>query len=231
MNLGEGETTCFWLEPLGTVRLSLRRFTFAVAPGDVEHADHRDCPESTSGHDATVWLDDVLPLKFDDHDDGYRTMAGVPVKKRPLHTDRRWPQLCDACGQPFRRGDQWQVNQAEQYRRSDTGETVEMRHHPGRDLAGALYDAWWLHNYTRVVNGESRGFVGPDGIALVAVCPNGFPWEVDGPATGGGGWTRTGDPRQPETLTVSPSIVAGRPGEPSTYHGFLRGGVFTPHIG
>lgn len=66
---------------------------------------------------------------------------------------------------------------------------------------------------------------GPDGIKLMAALPNGLLWCVDGQATGGGGWTRTGDPRQPETLTCSPSIVAG------DYHGFLQGGRFTDDLG
>ena len=48
-----------------------------------------------------------------------------------------------------------------------------------------------------------------DGINLVAVCPNGLIWDVDGPAVRDGevthhAWTRSGDPRQPSTLTVAP---------------------------
>ena len=69
----------------------------------------------------------------------------------------------------------------------------------------------------------------PDGIALSVMTPGGE-WCVDGPSYPGNGkparpcpWTRTGDPRKPETLFVEPSInFTGR------YHGHLKGGRLAP---
>ena len=65
--------------------------------------------------------------------------------------------------------------------------------------------------------------------------PDGSPgtphdWPVDAPSSGGGHWTRSGDPRACN-ITASPSIAIGEPGKPGFYHGFLRAGVLTDHIG
>jgi hypothetical protein len=63
----------------------------------------------------------------------------------------------------------------------------------------------------------------PDGLTVVVITPDG-PWIVDGPSYDGSAhhacpWTRTGDPRQPATLSVTPSINF-----PGRYHGWLRDG-------
>ena len=154
-------------------------------------------------------------------------MLGVVKRLHPPHSDMRWPVVCERCGVPFLRDDEWQVNQAQVYHRSDTGEEVVTRGYHERSAAGALLDLWWRHG---MKTQDGQGYVGADGISLGAFCPNGFLWEVDGEASRGGRWTRTGDPRDPETLTVSPSIVAG------DYHGFLGSndappGWFSAHIG
>ncbi len=214
---------CYWLEPTGRVRLSLRRFTFSVSEGDEDDGRHHDCPEGESGCDASVELVTFLPLRFDDGEYG-RTMREVPRSARPLARDPRWPDACEHCREPFPRRAMRQVNQAEEYRRSDSDTLVYMRRPYGEENAGALLDGWWLH---RRLSEDGQGYVGPDGIALIAICPNGYPWELDGPATGGGRWTRTGDPRDPPSLTVSPSIAIVDPASPKHYHGFLQAGSFT----
>jgi hypothetical protein len=56
-------------------------------------------------------------------------------------------------------------------------------------------------------------------------------WMVDAPSTSGGHWHRDGDPRDPPSLTVSPSIAAGEPGTPGYYHGHLQAGQLTGHLG
>lgn len=56
---------------------------------------------------------------------------------------------------------------------------------------------------------------------ICIVCPNGEWWEPDRKSSNGDGWTVTGD--LPD-ITCSPSIVV------SGYHGFLRGGEFTPDL-
>lgn len=212
-------------------RLSLRRFTFSIDEEGPRPA-HRNCPAGTSGCDASVMLDDQIQELMEEQPDGYRVLREVPEEKRPGHDDPRWPTVCAQCGEPFVEGDEWQVNQNGLFVRSDNDALVAFRGYGDISFAGALYDMWWRKGYTILRDdGTRRGFVGPDGISLCAICPNGLPWEVDGPATGGGGWTRTGDPRRPETLTVQPSIIAGKPGAPGTYHGFLQNGAFTAHIG
>lgn len=240
MNVGEGRTQCFWLEPTGKVELSLRRFTFGLSKDEEPRSGHRVCtgqPKRADGYrqgcDASVRLGVEVPIRMSKPDEyGYRVMK-LPLKKHcPAATDKRWPRACEICGKPFKRGDVRQVNQSEVYIRSDTGAKVAFRGYGDKSMAGALFDMWWRKNYVVIDDqGVERTYVGPDGIALVAVCPNGLSWEVDGPATGGGGWTRTGDPRKPETLSVTPSIVAGKAGEPTTYHGFLTAGWFTDHVG
>lgn len=213
MNLGEGRTRCFWLEPTGTYRVGLRRFTF------IEGDAH--------GHDSELVSDIELPVTYGvlgDDPDGMRTLAPVPPESIPARDDERWPVFCQGCGELLPNGDtEWQAFEAIGYVRGDTGETVWTRHVMGKGFAGALFDAPWLHEYERM---WGKKFVGSDGIALVAVCPDGSPWQVDGEASGSGHWSRTGDPRVPETLTVTPSInVVG------SYHGFLQNGWFTEHIG
>lgn len=213
MEIGEGETRCFWLEPTGLGRVGLRRFTYSGTDG-------QPCPAGQGrGCDATHVRRATYPIPWLADEDGYVTLrspADVP------RSSSSWPRRCELCGNRFPRGAEWQENWVEGYVRSDTGETVWTRHVHGRELAGSLYDARWLHG----VGGEARNVQDRgDGIVLAAVCPNGLPWIVDAEATGGGFWERTGDPRQPETLTVSPSIRAG------DYHGFLQAGVLTAHVG
>lgn len=211
---------CFWLERTGRVGISLRRYA----------RDEADpCPLERGYHDAATGILWKEKLRLRRWRDGYFTMRPVPKSRWPGRRDKRWPTHC-ACGYRFKASDTWQVNQAEEHRRSDTRKLVCFRGYGDSSMAGALYDSWWLHDYTvKCSDGSIRGFVGPDGIALVAICPNGAAWNVDGPARDNGvaqpgGWSRTGDPRKPETLTVSPSIIA------SDYHGFLQAGRFTDSI-
>jgi hypothetical protein len=90
---------------------------------------------------------------------------------------------------------------------------------------GALWSALWMRDSARVNPGKPD-----DSIWLAARCPSisggyGNDWQVDAAASGGGFWTRTGDPRNPPSLSVTPSIQTG------DYHGFLTQGVFTDHVG
>lgn len=211
------------MEPTGRMRLSLRRFTFRpdqTRPEGWGRGSHHACPASDWGCDASVDLEDFITARWDDSPGYGKVMMQVPLRRRPGKRDPRWPPDCAKCGEPFPRGAQWQVNQVQEFRRSDTGEIVYSRGHSDAAVAGALYDVWW----GRYLGKDGRENVGDDGISLGAICPNGALWQVDHEASGGGRWTRTGDPRRPETLTVSPSIMAG------DYHGFLQGGRFTNSI-
>ena len=206
---------CYWLEPTGRERISLRRFTFSLhADAEGERPGHRDCPASERwGHDASVVTEIEADTVWEDHG-GY-----VPSEIRPTHDDPRWPAVCAACGESFLDDDQWQVNGLRLFTRTDTRAEYAMSHGYDPKIPGALYDGgpWMRSRFTE----DGLGYVGPDDIALVAVLPDGWHWEVDGPARNGGRWTRTGDPHNPASLSVSPSILAG------DYHGFLTAGAFT----
>jgi hypothetical protein len=62
---------------------------------------------------------------------------------------------------------------------------------------------------------------GPDGRCLVLKTPAGD-WVIDGPASGGGRWERTG---VPPLITARPSILI-----PGQYHGWLTAGVLSDDI-
>ena len=56
---------------------------------------------------------------------------------------------------------------------------------------------------------------------VCVVCPNGEWWEIDRKSSNGDGWVVTGEL---PNITCAPSVVV--PG----YHGFLKGGEFTPDL-
>jgi len=66
---------------------------------------------------------------------------------------------------------------------------------------------------------------------IVVVLPKGGEWCCDQVASNGDGWKVTGEV---PNITCHPSIGRGNPTGKTTgyiYHGFLRNGVFTDHIG
>lgn len=75
---------------------------------------------------------------------------------------------------------------------------------------------------------------GPDGQAIVAVCPDGTHWRIDGRCTNCAKpddnehfcWLRTGDPKGP-TFTVSRGCVGGGSIQTDKYHGMLQNGAFS----
>lgn len=203
---------CFWLKSTGRMKISLRRFTF----GD----RGRDCPKGNRGHNANADIDLEITRQTRIEPDGWEILMQVDESLHPPRDDPRWPTVCESCGEPFQDDDEWQVNQKEIYE-SEGGKMYAFRGYGDKSAAGALFDCWWLHGRKTIKNGKTYTYVGQDNIALVGICPNGFAWEIDGPSANGNGWTRTGDPREPKTLSVTPSIVAG------DYHGYLTNGFFT----
>jgi len=94
---------------------------------------------------------------------------------------------------------------------------------------GAMLDAYWRRDTVHV---------GADGISLVIVLPpekrrsdtgeidnRGNWWNVDGPNFNNATWNRTGDPRDPTSLSITPSINT------PDYHGFVTAGVLTNDLG
>ena len=119
--------------------------------------------------------------------------------------DPRWPVVC-SCGYAFASTDMKQECRTRLYRRSDTSELTTIGDAP----VGALYDSGtW-----RDVPGYQRY---ADGMSLVCKTPGGE-WMIDGPASNGPGWKRTGEP---PAISVDPSIGMGGP---QRMHGWLRNG-------
>lgn len=195
---------CFWIEPTDRVLRRLRRY--------VDHSGGRACAEGW--HQASVPIASLgnIPVRRTLPEVGHWDPREVSGDSWP-HSDPRWPVECaKGCGYRFLESDHWQLFVERAYRRSD-GQGSDMVLHLHDDDGtppGAMWDAWWMP------------WKGPDALSLTVQLPDGTPWCVDGPATGGGHWTRTGDPRSnPPTVTASPSIAAGKP---ETYHGYLRNG-------
>lgn len=196
--MGYDGCECYWAKPTGLARHSLRRYS----------RDDFTCTATLFDyHNASVDLPGEHPLIRNEH--GW---AGDFDADRG---DPSWPARC-ACGYEFTVDDHWQGNAARLYQRA-TGELIQLT---GVDGDGGRGPAGML------THGEHWHPGGPwedrygDGINLVAVCPNGAIWHVDGPAWNNGkatpnAWTRAGDPRTPGLLVVSPSIVAG------DYHGWV----------
>lgn len=182
---------CFWLKPRDRARRWLRRFTYST---DAQCPNH-----GTWGHDAMVQIEDA---KIKMLADGCYECDSADVPR----DDPRWPQAC-ACGYQFRDSDLWQVHNQRIYVRQDTGEETTLRDAP----PGAMWDAPWLPESHR----------GPDGRALVLMLPCNLEWTIDGPATNGPGWTRTGEP---PNITANPSIGKLDKDGKWLYHGWLRNG-------
>lgn len=209
----------FWLDPVGRQRVALRRYT-TMGGGNWPWTCEK------GWHQAHIWTGEEIDEICDER--GY-----TQPPPEPAHDDPRWPVECGkGCGYRFVDEDRWQAWGAELFRRIDTGElrvlhsTMVPPDVPSAE-PGACWDAHWMGDIWR----------GPDGVHLAVRCPrpDGTPgtphdWPVDAPASGGGRWTRTGDPRACN-VTANPSIAIGDPAQPGFYHGWLRDGALTDHIG
>lgn len=207
-------TPCFWVEETDREAWGLRRFVSST---------EEKCPAG-GYHNALKMIGERKrpPSRL-----ASRDLDDFPAA---IRRRKDWPTACDACGREFVDGDYFQVWTEKVFRRPETGEEWN-----GRDLpAGAIYDLAWMHHLDayRVIDGICLGVVLPPG-------PNPPPiwdartrvWTADGPASTGGYWTRTGDPRNPPSLSYTPSIAFGVPGSQGYYHGFLTAGALTDHVG
>lgn len=192
------EIRCFFAVESGRTTQSLRRW---------HDSSDAKCPVSGWGyHDAEMRIEDAAERRSEN---GHHRMSPSPLEFRG---DPRWPARC-ACGYTFQADDHWQVFTDAIYRNEATGEEWPMRSLP----PGAMYDAWWYRDDAGV--GRADGTVGADGLCLCVCLPPGGGldyWYVDGPAKGGGHWTRTGTV---PNVTAMPSILT------PSYHGWLRDGV------
>lgn len=226
----DGPWPVFWMEPTSLGLVGYRRYT---------SGDGSTC--TTGHHSALAWSDEREPISIvtgalaEDGTQRRQWSYTIGDDFSPAN-DPKWPTSCDACGQPLPDDATRQRWIEPVYLRTDTHEERILHSvitHPVVPHAevGAMHDAFWY----------PLSWLNPrkpnDGIILNVRCPrigqpSGFhDWCVDSRSSSGGFWTRTGDPRNPGSLTVMPSIAIGDPSKPGFYHGFLRDGVLTPHIG
>jgi hypothetical protein len=192
-----GPVTCFMVEPTGRAKWRLRRFTFS--------ADKRCANRGKWRHDAeSEWLGEC-PAAIAPFGDEGRLIFHVEHPKPP-HDDPRWPSHCD-CGYAFTEADEWQVWTEIIYRAAD-GREMTLRD----GVPGMMWNAMWM----------KRNNAPPEEIYLCVVLPCGHEWYIDGPASNGPGWTRTGTPPK---VTATPSIGCGQGN--SCYHGWLRNGIIS----
>lgn len=186
-------TPCFLIKPTGKKNVYYRRYHFAQGVS----IDCSVCADRPGYHNAMI-----LVREETCEADKIDLTVSADMKR-----DARWPTKCDKCDYVFKHDDEWQVFVDAVYA-NDLGVEFSLRNPP----PGAMWQAPWLP--------ASRNRA-PDGIPLIVVCPGGDQWNIDGPATNGPGWTRTGEP---PNITASPSI------QTSNYHGFLQNGVFGPDV-
>ena len=179
------------LTPTNRASLLLRRLTFDPCPAK---------PHGMDCHDARTFIGTTEIVMRGE-------ISWEVTVTEPAHTDPRWPKVC-ACGYIFKDEDYWQFNNHRLYARSDTGEELTLR----ETTVGMIWNAPWLIG---VIGTHGAG---PDGQFLCMKLPDGREWMIDGPATGGGKWTRAG---VPPALTVTPSILS------EGYHGFYTSGILT----
>lgn len=194
---------CFLIEPTDRFRVYLRRYR-----GSAEGP----CPAGKGWyHNASVFI------ALEQHTQAEHPGSGDHPEKIP-HDDARWPVKCDRCDYAFVPEDNWQMFYERMWRTADGREFTLVEkysmHLDAQALGappGAMWRATWMEPFE----------TGPDGHSYVVRTPGGD-WHIDGPATGGGKWTRTGVAPK---LTARPSILCGKREDGSwTYHGFLTDG-------
>lgn len=188
---------CFMIEPTEEVVVTLRRFSFKTKCS-------RRLPRYPGGDVVLFEVHDVEVEVSVEVGTLEACIDGDMTQRTIARDDPRWPTTC-GCGYVFVEADEKQECHIRLYRRTDTGELTTLRNAP----VGALYDSGTLSD----VDGYQRNGAG---MSLVLKTPAGE-WTIDGPASNGPGWTRTGTPPD---LVVTPSIGIG---SPQRMHGWLGG--------
>lgn len=134
---------------------------------------------------------------------------------KPPHEDPRWPRLCE-CGYAFAEWDAWQVFSDRLYRNPATEALLTW----DETTPGMIREAPWYTNF-------DDPWMGPDGKCLVMRLPGRGEWVIDGPATGGGRWTRTGEVAR---MTVRPSILSHPAHGIQGYHGWVTEGMLSDDL-
>jgi len=211
----------FFLEPTDRVHRQLRRY-----------ASDGECPLPAGYHNGWAFLDIIERPK---PAPGEYELAEPHLD----HADERWPKTCE-CGYVFDPADNWQIFTNRLYRRIDNGQEMTLRDAP----PGAMYFAdWMIENWDKMnLEVPQPWGPGPDGHFLVVKCPPlGHEWNVDARASNCDKkqdnahrcWVRHGDPKTGKVtvdkagLTCNAgagSILVGKEGTPSFWHGHLIDG-------
>lgn len=215
---------CYWLEPTGQLRRSLRRYVSGAST----------CPIH-GYHNVHYYLDEV-PAEWVERDYGQGVVKHYAdwIHEGPSDDDVRWPMHCD-CGYTFQAQDKRQLFTEELWKKSD-GTIVTLRDAE----PGAMWNAAWMAKWHR----------GPDGMCLVVKLPNGLDWVIDDWASNCGlvkevapgqgrqftgrddqkCWQRVGTP--PKITVIRQSCphcgVGGGSIQSGNWHGFLTDGVLHP---
>lgn len=186
---------CFFLTPTGRAQKSLRRYT-----------NGSKCDHKPGFHNSEILIVPDLEFPLIEGGHGFIINGKGDLPDDDLKKSPHWPEKC-VCGYVFEDSDMWQVNTCRFYQRTDNlSEMHTLRKAP----PGAMWYADWM---------SGRG---PDGHCLAVRTPVGD-WMIDGPSSGGGSWTRTGELPK---ITARPSIAMGERGSAfGYYHGFLTNGV------
>lgn len=148
------------------------------------------------------------------------TLESPNASRTAPFEDPRWPKVCE-CGHEFLPHDAYQIFVDRVYRRTDNDQLLLLRDAE----PGAMWDAWWYHDFR----------TGLDGKSIVVVCPDGHQWFIDGRANNctmpedaiHRCWCRHGEP---PNLTVNKDgntcLAGGGSIQTPKYHGRLINGEF-----
>ncbi len=196
---------CFLLTPTENVVVTLRRYAYKDknTPGVPICGRHE--PRYPNAESVTFQTHDIEVEVAREVGTLEECIDGDRTHHTYLENDPLWPARC-SCGYVFTPDDKFQECHTRLYKRSDTGELTTISDAP----VGALYDSGTFKD----VDGYQRN---GDGMSIICKTPAGE-WMIDGPASNGDGWTRTGT--LPD-IEVHPSIGIG---DPQRMHGWLRNG-------
>jgi len=147
----------------------------------------------------------------------------------PGDNDPRWPRRC-ACGYEFTDKDYRVASWKNFWKRTDTGEIIEMRNAP----PGAMWFAdWMVDGHLQYQSDKDRRNRGPDGRCLVVRTPGGD-WMIDGQCSNCDRkgdhehkcWVRHGE--APNITVDKNGLTCGAGGGSilkGSYHAMLQNGV------
>jgi hypothetical protein len=202
---------CFMLEQTGQAEYWLHR-SASYTDGQGNKVPEKCCPLSGYGHHAAA-LYGIVSVEQDARG-LWQTDQELPPTSFP-----KWPTRCE-CGYEFTLEDMLAGSASPLYRDpAHPEETFKLRDAP----VGAMWYADWMvldrdPEQLKADIAAGGKFAGPDGHCLEVKLPGKWDWCVDGPATGGGHWTRTGEV---PNVTANPSVWANAP---HGWHGWLRNG-------